>query len=82
MVNHNARVHRLALGLAGANPASAIDEVSVRLNWRILGRHTPFYCDVEQGFHKDEGIDLKISGQDRDVLHEPRYLRGPAGCGT
>lgn len=51
----------LFLGLAGTSPASALDEVSFRLNWQILGMHTPFYYGVEQGFYKDEGIDLKIS---------------------
>jgi NitT/TauT family transport system substrate-binding protein len=51
----------LALGFAGATPARALDEVSLRLNWQILGMHTPFYYGVEKGFYKDEGIDLKIS---------------------
>ena len=49
------------MGLMGTAPVLAADEVSLRLNWQILGMHTPFYYGVEQGFYKDEGIELKIS---------------------
>lgn len=44
-----------------STPARALDDVSLRLNWQILGMHVPFYYGVEKGFYKDEGIDLKIS---------------------
>ncbi len=44
-----------------AGSALAADEVTLRLNWQILGMHTPFYYGVEKGFYKEEGIDLKIS---------------------
>lgn len=45
----------------GSLPAQALDPVSLRLNWQILGMHTPFYLGVEKGFYRDEGIDLTIS---------------------
>jgi NitT/TauT family transport system substrate-binding protein len=45
----------------GSTPVRALDDVSLRLNWQILGMHTPFYLGVERGYYKDEGIDLKIS---------------------
>jgi NitT/TauT family transport system substrate-binding protein len=51
----------LAFAALASTPASALDDVSLRLNWQILGMHTPFYYGVEKGFYKDEGIDLKIS---------------------
>jgi NitT/TauT family transport system substrate-binding protein len=60
------RSHLLLAGAAllaalGSTPARALDDVSLRLNWQILGMHVPFYLGVERGFYKDEGIDLKIS---------------------
>ena len=51
----------LTFAALASTPASALDDVSLRLNWQILGMHTPFYYGVEKGFYKDEGIDLKIS---------------------
>ena len=49
------------LAVMGSTPVRALDDVSLRLNWQILGMHTPFYLGVERGYYKDEGIDLKIS---------------------
>ena len=49
------------LAAMGSTPVRALDDVSLRLNWQILGMHTPFYLGVERGYYKDEGIDLKIS---------------------
>ncbi|MDB5516043.1 MAG: hypothetical protein JWQ17_2801 [Tardiphaga sp.] len=49
------------LAALGSTPVRALDDVSLRLNWQILGMHTPFYLGVERGYYKDEGIDLKIS---------------------
>src|ERR1700744_3823072 len=51
----------LLFAVLASAPARALDDVSLRLNWQILGMHTPFYYGVEKGFYKDEGIDLKIS---------------------
>jgi len=51
----------LAAASLSAGSAFAADEVTLRLNWQILGMHTPFYYGVEKGFYKEEGIDLKIS---------------------
>ena len=49
-----------ALGIIAAQPASAMDHVSFRLNWYLGGLHTPFYLGKERGYYKDEGIDLTI----------------------
>jgi NitT/TauT family transport system substrate-binding protein len=49
------------VAVLGSTPVRALDNVSLRLNWQILGMHTPFYLGVERGFYKDEGIDLRIS---------------------
>jgi NitT/TauT family transport system substrate-binding protein len=61
-------IHRRALGaaallvaLGASTAAQALDQVTLRLNWQILGFHTAFYYGVEQGFYRDEGIDLVIS---------------------
>lgn len=51
----------VAASTLGAGSAYALDDVSLRLNWQILGMHTPFYYGVEKGFYKEEGLDLKIS---------------------
>lgn len=47
--------------MLGSSLAQALDDVSLRLNWQILGFHAPFYYGVAQGYYKAEGIDLKIS---------------------
>lgn len=49
-----------AITIANVLPAGAMDKVSLRLNWQLLGFHAPFYYGVEKGFYKDEGIDLAI----------------------
>ena len=38
----------------------AQDRASLRLNWLVYGFHSLFYLGVDQGFYKDEGIDLTI----------------------
>lgn len=52
-----------ALALAGisAAPASANDDVSLRLNWYLLGFHAPIYLGKDLGFFSDEGINLTIN---------------------
>ncbi|RUT29259.1 sulfonate ABC transporter substrate-binding protein [Arsenicitalea aurantiaca] len=51
-----------ALLMSGAAlaPASAQDDVSLRLNWLMSGVHSIFYLGVEQGFYEEEGINLTI----------------------
>jgi NitT/TauT family transport system substrate-binding protein len=44
-----------------AQSAFAQDNVSLRLNWQLLGFHAPFYLGVERGFYKDVGINLTIN---------------------
>ena len=56
----------LAILVAGviagtALPAAAQDAVSLRLNWYLGGLHVPFYYGNDQGFYKEEGIDLTIN---------------------
>jgi NitT/TauT family transport system substrate-binding protein len=51
----------LALALFASQPASALDQVSFRLNWYLGGLHTPFYLGKERGYYKDEGIDITIN---------------------
>ncbi|MBL8380229.1 MAG: ABC transporter substrate-binding protein [Burkholderiales bacterium] len=51
----------LALGALAALPASAQDNVSLRLNWQILGFHSAFYLGVERGFYRENGINLTIN---------------------
>lgn len=51
----------VAVAALGSSSAFALDDVSLRLNWQILGMHTPFYYGVEKGYYKDEGINLTIS---------------------
>jgi NitT/TauT family transport system substrate-binding protein len=50
----------LLLTLAGADTARAEDAATLRLNWLIYGFHTPFYFGVEQGFYRQQGIDLTV----------------------
>jgi NitT/TauT family transport system substrate-binding protein len=47
--------------VAGGATAQALDEVSLRLNWYLVGFHAPIYLGKERGFYEQEGIDLTIN---------------------
>jgi NitT/TauT family transport system substrate-binding protein len=54
----------------GGGAAAGPEEVSLTLNWIPYGEHAPFYYGVQQGFFREEGIDLTIrpgSGSSRTV---------------
>ncbi len=38
----------------------AADKVTFRLNWNVYGEHAGFFYGLDQGYYKDEGIDLTI----------------------
>ncbi len=42
-------------------PATAADDVSVRLNWITGGTNIAWYLGLERGYFKKEGINLKIT---------------------
>ncbi len=41
-------------------PASALDDVKLRLNWMYYGSHAPFVLGKDKGFYKDAGVNLDI----------------------
>src|SRR5207248_9550784 len=41
-------------------PASAADQVVLRLNWYVYGEHAPFYYGKAKGIYAAENIDLEI----------------------
>ena len=47
--------------LLGPITANAADEVSIRLNWYLVGFHAPIYMGKEKGYFNEEGIDLTIN---------------------
>jgi NitT/TauT family transport system substrate-binding protein len=49
----------LVLGLAGS--AAAQDKVSFRLDWTVFGVHAPYFLALDQGYYKQENLDVKIS---------------------
>lgn len=51
----------LAASIAFAPAASAADAVSFRLNWYLSGWMAPFYYAEQEGYYRDEGIDITIS---------------------
>jgi len=51
----------IAATLAFAPVAQADDAVSFRLNWYLSGWMAPFYYGHQQGYFKQEGIDLTLS---------------------
>lgn len=53
----------IAVGLMalGTLPASAQDDVSLRLNWYLGGLHVPYYYGKDLGYFTDEGINLTIN---------------------
>lgn len=50
----------LAASVAASASAVAQEKLGLRLDYSIYGTHAPFYLGVENGFYKDEGIDLQI----------------------
>ena len=52
-----------AAGFAAAQvpvTARAADKLQFRLNWTLYGEHAPFFAALDQGFYRDEGLDLEI----------------------
>lgn len=45
---------------SGAGPASAVQRVSVLLNWSPTVEHVPVFVARELGYFKDEGLDVHI----------------------
>ena len=43
-----------------ATPASALDEVTFRLDWKIYGTHAPFFIAQKKGFFKAAGMKVDI----------------------
>ncbi len=76
-----------SLALFQGTPAHAADEVSLRLNWYLVGFHAPIYLGVERGYFDDEGIDLTInegrgSGVSTQVIGAKSDTFGIADAGT
>lgn len=44
----------------GHNHALAAEPVTLRLDWSILGHHSPFYLALERGYYRDLDLDVKI----------------------
>ncbi len=59
-------------GLWLASPASALDQVVLRINFTPWAMHAQYFAGRAQGFYKDEGIDLEIrppsAGQQNEVF--------------
>lgn len=43
-----------------ANPALAMDNVTLRTDVFFHGQHAPFFLGIEKGFYKSEGIELTV----------------------
>ena len=50
----------LAAGLAAPALAAAAEKATLRLDWRLVGYHLPFYWAQAKGYYAQEGIDLTI----------------------
>lgn len=57
------RTLALSIGVlaTAVSAARAADEVSLRLNWYLVGFHAPIYLGKEKGYFSDQGIDLTIN---------------------
>lgn len=51
-----------AILVTGANVARAADlqKVSVRMDWVVSAYHAPYYAGVNQGFFKEQGLDVTV----------------------
>lgn len=70
-----------------AAPAQSADDVSVRLNWYLVGFHAPIYLGKANGYFTDEGINLTInegrgSGVATQVVGSKSDTFGIADAGT
>lgn len=77
----------LSMAALGGSAVQAADEVSIRLNWYLVGFHAPIYLGKDQGFFADEDIDLTInegrgSGVATQVVGAKDDLFGIADAGT
>lgn len=75
------------LALLGTAPANAADDVSLRLNWYLVGFHAPVYLGKDRGYFTDEGINLTInegrgSGVATQVVGSKSDTFGIADAGT
>jgi hypothetical protein len=48
-------------GLSVTGPASALDDVSLRLHWLVNGSTLAWYLGMERGYFEEVGINLTIS---------------------
>jgi NitT/TauT family transport system substrate-binding protein len=51
----------LSTGLRPARAAEKLDGVTLTLDWRITGYHTPFFTGIDQKIFAKYGIDLAVS---------------------
>ncbi len=77
----------ICVALLGTAPARAADDVSLRLNWYLLGFHAPIYLGKDKGFFSEEGINLTInegrgSGVATQVIGAKSDTFGIADAGT
>ena len=75
------------LAMSAGVPAQAADDVSLRLNWYLVGFHAPIYMGKERGYFADEGINLTInegrgSGVATQVIGAKDDTFGIADAGT
>jgi len=50
----------LLMVLGSTFPSLALDRVTLRLDWVLMGKGSPFFVGVEKGYYKEVGIDLTI----------------------
>lgn len=77
----------LTMVLGAQQPAGAADDVSLRLNWYLVGFHAPIYMGKERGYFSDEGINLTInegrgSGVSVKIIGAKSDTFGIADAGT
>lgn len=46
--------------VASGSPAAAAEKATLRLEWKLIGYHLPFYWAKEKGYYTQEGIDLDV----------------------
>ncbi len=50
-----------ALRVRPARAAASLDKVTLTLDWRVSGYHTPFFVGLDQGVFRKHGIDLTVN---------------------
>lgn len=64
-----------------ALPLLALDKVSLQLKWHHQFQFAGYYAALEQGYYRDEGLDVTIKDRDPEINNIDQVLNGDSQYG-